>query len=89
MSQSIPSNNRAQAEASSSQNQPELYQQEFYQNELYQKIAISLGCNQGFDVEVIQRLWGGYGELVRLVFAKDNSASMNHKLCVCAICERK
>ncbi|PTP16254.1 choline kinase [Vibrio sp. 10N.286.51.C3] len=77
MSQSIPSNNRAQAEASSSQNQPELYQQEFYQNELYQKIAISLGCNQGFDVEVIQRLWGGYGELVRLVFAKDNSASMN------------
>ncbi|MCC4820689.1 choline kinase, partial [Vibrio lentus] len=65
MSQSISSNNRAQPEASSSQNQPELYQQEFYQNELYQKIATSLGCHQGFDVQVIQRLWGGYGELVR------------------------
>ncbi|WP_373952180.1 phosphotransferase [Vibrio pomeroyi] len=72
MSQSIPSNNLAQPQASSSQNQPELYQ-----NELYQKIATSLGCQQGFDVQVIQRLWGGYGELVRLVFANDNSASMN------------
>ncbi|CAK2077026.1 CHK kinase-like domain-containing protein [Vibrio crassostreae] len=67
MSQSIPSNSRAQATVSSSQNQPELYQ----------KIATWLGCYEGFDVEVIQRLWGGYGELVRLVFAKDNSASMN------------
>ncbi|WP_261886629.1 phosphotransferase [Vibrio pomeroyi] len=72
MSQSIPSNNLAQPQASSGQNQPELYQ-----NEFYQKIATSLGCQQGFDVHVIQRLWGGYGELVRLVFAKDNSASMN------------
>ncbi|MDH6015364.1 phosphotransferase [Vibrio splendidus] len=67
MSQSISSNNLAQPEASSSQNQPELYQ----------KIATSLGCHQGFDVQVIQRLWGGYGELVRLVFAKKSSASMN------------
>lgn len=67
MSQPIPSNNLAQPQASSSQSQPELYQ----------KIATSLGCHQGFDVQVIQRLWGGYGELVRLVFAKDNSASMN------------
>ncbi|MDD1825667.1 aminoglycoside phosphotransferase family protein [Photobacterium sp. ZSDE20] len=72
MSQPTPSNNLAQPQASSSQNQPELYQ-----NELYQKIATSLGCQQGFDVQVIQRLWGGYGELVRLAFAKDNSASMN------------
>lgn len=67
MSQSIPSSNLAQPQASSSQNQPELYQ----------KIATSLGYQQGFDVQVIQRLWGGYGELVRLVFAKDNSTSMN------------
>ncbi|WP_122082301.1 phosphotransferase [Vibrio coralliirubri] len=70
MSQPISSNNRAQPEAGSSQNQPELYQQEFYQNELYQKIATSLGCHAGFDVQVIQRLWGGYGELVRLVFSQ-------------------
>ncbi|MEZ8720757.1 phosphotransferase [Vibrio pomeroyi] len=66
MFQSIPSKNLAQPHASSSQNQPELYQ----------KIATSLVCQHGFDVQVIQRLWGGYGELVRLVFAK-NSASMN------------
>ncbi|MEC7309012.1 phosphotransferase [Vibrio crassostreae] len=71
MSQSISSNNRAQPEASSSQNQPELYQQE-----LYQKIATSLGCHQGLDVQVIQRLWGGYGELVRLVFSQENSAEL-------------
>ncbi|MDH6023738.1 phosphotransferase [Vibrio splendidus] len=71
MSQSISSNNRAQPKASSSQSQPELYQQEFYQNELYQKIATSLGCHEGFDVQVIQRLWGGYGELVRLVFSQE------------------
>ncbi|PMM95798.1 choline kinase [Vibrio splendidus] len=76
MSQSISSNNRAQPEASSSQNQPELYQQEFYQNELYQKIATSLGCHQGFDVQVIQRLWGGYGELVRLVFSQEGHAEL-------------
>ena len=67
MSQSTPSNNLAQSQASSSQNKPELYK----------KIATLLGCLQGFDVQVIQRLWGGYGELVRLAFAKDNSASMN------------
>ncbi|CAK1830090.1 Ecdysteroid kinase [Vibrio crassostreae] len=72
MSQPTPSNNLAQPQASSSQNQPELYQ-----NEFYKKIATSLGCQQGFDVQVIQRLWGGYGELVRLVFAKDSRASMN------------
>ena len=71
MSQSISSNNRAQPEASSSQNQPELYQQE-----LYQKIATSLGCHQGFGVQVIQSLWGGYGELVRLVFSQENSAEL-------------
>ncbi|WP_333911945.1 phosphotransferase [Vibrio coralliirubri] len=71
MSQSISSNNRAQATASSSQNQPELYQQEFYQ-----KIATSLGCHQGFDVQVIQRLWGGYGELVRLVFSQASRAEL-------------
>ncbi|WP_372385420.1 phosphotransferase [Vibrio sp. BS-M-Sm-2] len=71
MSQSISSNNRAQPEASSSQNQPELYQQE-----LYQKIATSLGCHQGLDVQVIQSLWGGYGELVRLVFSQENSAEL-------------
>ena len=76
MSQSIPPNNRVQPEASSSQNQPELYQQEFYQNELYQKIATSLGCHQGFDVQVIQRLWGGYGELVRLVFSQEGHAEL-------------
>ncbi|OCH51504.1 phosphotransferase [Vibrio sp. ZF57] len=76
MSQSISSNNRAQPEAGSSQNQPELYQQEFYQNELYQKIATSLGCHEGFDVQVIQRLWGGYGELVRLVFSQESSAEL-------------
>ncbi len=73
MSQSIPSNNLAQSQVSTSQNQPELYQ-----NELYQKIATSLGCHQGFDVQVIQRLWGGYGELVRLIFASENSALMNN-----------
>ncbi|TKF97842.1 aminoglycoside phosphotransferase family protein [Vibrio lentus] len=73
MSQPISSNNLAQSQVSTSQNQPELYQ-----NELYQKIAASLGCHQGFDIQVIQRLWGGYGELVRLVFDKDNSASMNN-----------
>lgn len=44
---------------------------------LYQKIANSLGCNEVVDIQVIQRLWGGYGELVRLVFVKNNSASMN------------
>ncbi|WP_368085401.1 phosphotransferase [Vibrio splendidus] len=76
MSQSISSNNRAQPEASSSQNQPDLYQQELYQNELYQKIATSLGCHQGFDVQVIQRLWGGYGELVRLVFSQEGHAEL-------------
>ncbi|PTO93335.1 phosphotransferase [Vibrio splendidus] len=76
MSQSISSNNRAQPEASSSQNQPELYQQEFYQNELYQKIATSLGCHQGFDIQVIQRLWGGYGELVRLVFSQEGQTEL-------------
>ncbi|WP_454440502.1 phosphotransferase [Vibrio bathopelagicus] len=68
MSQSISSKNLVQPEVHSSKTQPELYQ----------KIATSLGCHQGFDVQVIQRLWGGYGELVRLVFAKDNSASMNN-----------
>ncbi|MCC4781276.1 aminoglycoside phosphotransferase family protein [Vibrio lentus] len=73
MSQPISSNNLAQSQVSTSQNQPELYQ-----NELYQKIATSLGCHQGFDIQVIQRLWGGYGELVRLVFDKDNSGSMNN-----------
>ncbi|MEG3219646.1 phosphotransferase [Vibrio gigantis] len=67
MSQPISSNSLAQQQASSSQNQPELYQ----------KIATSLGCHHGFDVQVIQRLWGGYGELVRLVFAKESSASIN------------
>lgn len=77
MSQSISSKNLAQPIANSSQNQPELYQQEFYQNELYQKIATSLGCHQGFDVQVIQSLWGGYGELVRLVFSKDRRSSFN------------
>ncbi|MEZ9697713.1 phosphotransferase [Vibrio sp. 10N.261.46.E12] len=66
MSQSIPSKNLAQPQASSSQNQPELYQ----------KIATSLGCNQKFDVQVIQRLWGGYGELVRLVFSQESSAEL-------------
>ncbi|MGF1815189.1 phosphotransferase [Vibrio splendidus] len=66
MSQSISSNNRAQPEASSSQNQPELYQ----------KIATSLGCHEGFDVQVIQRLWGGYGELVRLVFSQEGHAEL-------------
>ncbi|NOJ11669.1 phosphotransferase [Vibrio splendidus] len=71
MSQSISSNNRAQPEASSSQNQPDLYQ-----NELYQKIATSLGCHEGFDVQVIQRLWGGYGELVRLVFSQEGHAEL-------------
>ncbi|MEZ8284992.1 phosphotransferase [Vibrio splendidus] len=76
MSQSIPSNNLAQSQVSTSQNQPELYQQEFYQNELYQKIAASLGCYQGFDVQVIQRLWGGYGELVRLVFSQESHAEL-------------
>ncbi|MFS1860304.1 aminoglycoside phosphotransferase family protein [Vibrio lentus] len=73
MSQSISSNNLAQSQVSTTPNQPELYQ-----NELYQKIATSLGCHQGFDIQVIQRLWGGYGELVRLVFDKDNSASTNY-----------
>ncbi|MEZ8946223.1 phosphotransferase [Vibrio sp. 10N.247.311.12] len=68
MSQSIPSNNLAQSQVSTSPNQPELYQ----------KIATLLGCHQGFDIQVIQRLWGGYGELVRLVFDKDNSGSMNN-----------
>ncbi len=68
MSQSISSKNLVQPEVHSSKTQPELYQ----------KIATSLGCHQGFDVQVIQRLWGGYGELVRLVFAKDNSGSMNN-----------
>ncbi|ULN66423.1 phosphotransferase [Vibrio gigantis] len=67
MSQPISSNSLAQQQASSSQNQPELYQ----------KIATSLGFDHGFDVQVIQRLWGGYGELVRLVFAKESSASIN------------
>ncbi len=67
MSQPISSNSLTQQQASSSQNQPELYQ----------KIATSLACHHGFDVQVIQRLWGGYGELVRLVFAKESSASMN------------
>ncbi|MFA0309721.1 choline kinase [Vibrio splendidus] len=76
MSQSIPSNNLAQSQVSTSQNQPELYQQEFYQQELYQKIATSLGCHQGFDVQVIQRLWGGYGELVRLVFFQESYAEL-------------
>ncbi|CDT28772.1 putative Protein kinase-like [Vibrio coralliirubri] len=64
MSQSISSNNRAQATASSRENQ------------LYQKIATSLGCHQGFDVQVIQRLWGGYGELVRLVFSQASRAEL-------------
>ncbi len=41
---------------------------------LYQQIAASLGCDQAFDIEVIQPLWGGYGELVRLVFADDSEA---------------
>ncbi|MFA0611063.1 phosphotransferase [Vibrio sp. 10N.222.49.B4] len=72
MSQSISSKNLAQPAAVSSQNQPELYQ-----NELYQKIATSLGCHQGFDVQVIQSLWGGYGELVRLVFSKERRSSFN------------
>ena len=67
MSQPISSNSLAQQQASSSQNQPELYQ----------KIVTSLGFDHGFDVQVIQRLWGGYGELVRLVFAKESSASIN------------
>ncbi|WP_122046481.1 phosphotransferase [Vibrio atlanticus] len=77
MSQSISSKNLAQTAAVSSQNQPELYQQEFYQNELYQKIAASLDCHQGVDVQVIQSLWGGYGELVRLIFSKDRRSSFN------------
>ena len=64
MSQSISSNNRAQATASSRENQ------------LYQKIATSLGCHEGFDVQVIQRLWGGYGELVRLVFSQASSVEL-------------
>lgn len=72
MSQSISSKNLAQPAAVSSQNQPELYQ-----NELYQKIAASLGCHQGFDVQVIQSLWGGYGELVRLIFSKERRSSFN------------
>lgn len=66
MSQSISSKNIAQPEARSSKTQPELYK----------KIAASLGCHQGFDVQVIQRLWGGYGELVRLVFSQENSAEL-------------
>ncbi|WP_061015751.1 phosphotransferase [Vibrio splendidus] len=66
MSQSIPSKNLAQLQTSSDKNQPELYQ----------KIAVSLGFNQGFGVQVIQRLWGGYGELVRLVFSQENSAEL-------------
>ncbi len=77
MSQSISSKNLAQPIANSSQNQPELYQQKFYQNELYQKIAASLDCHQGFDVQVIQSLWGGYGELVRLIFSKERRSSFN------------
>ncbi|WKY59930.1 DUF1679 domain-containing protein [Vibrio sp. SNU_ST1] len=67
MSQSISSKNLAQPAAVSSQNQPELYQ----------KIAASLGCHQGFDVQVIQSLWGGYGELVRLGFSKERRSSFN------------
>ena len=66
MSQSIPSKNLAQLQTSSDKNQPELYQ----------KIAVSLGFNQGFGVQVIQSLWGGYGELVRLVFSQENSAEL-------------
>ncbi|WP_060980949.1 phosphotransferase [Vibrio splendidus] len=66
MSQSIPSKNLAQLQISSDKNQPELYQ----------KIAVSLGFNQGFGVQVIQRLWGGYGELVRLVFSQENNAEL-------------
>jgi len=66
MSQSISSNNRAQLQTSSDKNQ----------SELYQKIAVSLGFNQGFGVQVIQSLWGGYGELVRLVFSQENSAEL-------------
>ena len=66
MSQSIPSKNLAQLQISSDKNQPELYQ----------KIAVSLGFNQGFGVQVIQSLWGGYGELVRLVFSQENSAEL-------------
>ena len=71
MSQPISSNNLAQSQVSTSQNQPELYQ-----NELYQKIATSLGCHQGFDIQVIQRLWGGYGELVRLVFSQEGQTEL-------------
>ncbi|NOH96062.1 phosphotransferase [Vibrio sp. 99-70-13A1] len=37
-------------------------------NFTYQDIVSSLGINKGFTVEVIQGLWGGYGELVRLSF---------------------
>ncbi|KWT99480.1 choline kinase [Vibrio toranzoniae] len=67
VSQSISSKNPVQPEVSLSIDQPELYQ----------KIATSLGCHRGFDTQVIQRLWGGYGELVRLVFSKKSSAPFN------------
>ncbi|CAH6841818.1 CHK domain-containing protein [Vibrio chagasii] len=67
MSQSIPSKPSVESDVNSSQQPPELYQ----------KIATSLGCHQGFDIHVIQRLWGGYGELVRLVFTDSSDAGFN------------
>ena len=67
MSQSIPSKQSVESDVNPSQQPPELYQ----------KIATSLGCHQGFDIHVIQRLWGGYGELVRLVFTDSSDAGFN------------
>lgn len=43
---------------------------------LYNKIARSIHGSDCHEVEVIQRLWGGYGELVRLHFPKTQSDSV-------------
>ncbi|MFA0054840.1 phosphotransferase [Vibrio echinoideorum] len=66
VSQSMSSKQLNQTEASSNKSLPALYQ----------KIAASLGCHEGVDVQVIQRLWGGYGELVRLVFCYEGHAEL-------------
>ena len=67
MSQSIPLKQPVESDVNPSQQPPELYQ----------KIATSLGCHRGLDIHVIQRLWGGYGELVRLVFTDSSDAGFN------------
>lgn len=46
-------------------------------NPLYQNIADELNLGKVLSVEVIQSLWGGYGELVRLMF-KDISIIVKH-----------